>query len=94
MTRIRYIKQNGTLVSTKPILCNNRFVQITLNVETMRYKIVDSSTNELIVEGSEPSVHQLKRKAKDILKSIGATFLDEVRNTHEQRKLVIEATNN
>jgi hypothetical protein len=94
MTRIRYIKKETTLVSTKPILCNNRFVTVTLDLDTMKYKLTDSTTNEVITQGVGADTATLKRNAKKDLRSIGATFLDEVRNTHGERKLVIEATNN
>lgn len=87
MTRIRYIKANNLLINTKPILCNNKFVNIVLNTTDMTYRIVDANNEkDTIAEGVQPSIHQLKRKVKESLKSIGAVFFDEVRG----KKFVIE----
>ena len=95
MTRVRYIKTNNLLINTKPILCNHRFVNVILNTNDMTYNVIDANNEkEVIIEGVQPSIHQLKRKVKECLKSIGASFLDEVRNTHKQRKLIIETTDN
>ena len=91
MTRIRYIKANHLLISKKPILCSNKFVNVILNVKDMTYSIVDANNEKsVIVEGTQPSIHQLKRKAKNALKQIGASFLDEVRG----KKYIIETADN
>ncbi len=91
MTRLRYIKTNHLLISAKPVLCSNRFVNVILNINDMTFRIVDANNEkDVIIEGTQPSIHQLKRKAKSSLKLIGASFLDEVRG----KKYIIEPTNN
>lgn len=94
MTRIRYIKKDGLLISVKPILCNNRFITVTIDTEKMRYKLTDATSNEVVAHGVGADTASMKRNAKRDLRSIGATFLDEVRNTNGERKLIIEATSN
>lgn len=87
MTRIRYIKANNLLINKKPVLCNNRFVNVILNTHDMTYKIIDANnSNDTIIEGIQPSIQQLKRTVKQSLKSLGAVFFDEVRG----KKLIIE----
>jgi hypothetical protein len=57
----------------------------------MTFRIVDANNEkDVIIEGTQPSIHQLKRKAKSSLKLIGASFLDEVRG----KKYIIESTDN
>lgn len=94
MTRIRYTKNESQLISVKPILCNNRFVKVTIDTEKMRYKITDTVSKEVIIQGVGVDIHSMKRKAKQDLRSIGAVFLHEVRNKDGERKLIIETKNN
>lgn len=97
MTRVRYTKtdfNNTVLVSVKPVLCNNRFVNVTIDTDKMKYKLVDATSNELITQGVGADTASLKRKAKQDLRTMGAVFLDEVRNKNGERKLVIETTDN
>jgi hypothetical protein len=89
MTRIRYKKQDNTLVSAKPILCNNRLAIIILNTETMKYELVDATTKEILVAGISSSVQGLKKSAKTAAQTIGAKFLDELRNGKSERKLIV-----
>jgi hypothetical protein len=88
MTRIRYKKTDKELVSTKPILCNNKFVNVKINLDKMTYCLIDATSNELILNGGAPDTQTIKRRIKNDLKSIGAKFFDEIRNG---RKLIIEA---
>lgn len=94
MTRIRYKRTNSELITTKPILCNNRFVNIRINLTNMKYYITDADSNEVIIQGVEANVQSLKRKAKSDVQAIGATFYDEVRNGKKERKLIIASENN
>jgi hypothetical protein len=93
MTRIRYTKKDHLLICTKSILCNNKFVKAHIDLQTMKYFITDANTEELIDSGCEKSLELLKKRMKKSLKSIGAVFYDEVRNTYRERKLIIETTN-
>lgn len=90
MTRIRYKKENNQLISFKPILAQNRFVNIVINTNTMEYKIIDINSNDTIVSGVSDTLYGLKRNAKVALLSIGAIFNAEVRKTgNEERRLVV-----
>jgi len=93
MTRIRYKKTNAELVSTKPILCNNRFINVRIDLSKMRYYLSDATSNEVVVHGAASDTQSLKRRAKQDLKSIGATFYDEIRSNGKTRKLLIENEN-
>jgi len=93
MTRIRYKTNGAQLVSTKPILCNNCLVLVTIDPVKLKYWIKDTNAKANLVEGIAPSLHAIKKKVTMDLKSLGATFLDEVRNAGTERKLIIEATN-
>ena len=90
MTRIRYFKNDHLIQTVRPILCNNRFVSVTLDTETMRYKLVDVVSKEVLVNGVGVDANTMKRNAKRDLRSIGATFSDEVR---KERKLIIGSEN-
>lgn len=91
MTRIRYKKTDKELVSIKPILCNNKFVYVKINLDKMLYYLIDATSNELILNGGAPDVQTIKRRVKRDLKSIGAKFFDEIRSG---RKLIIAPENN
>jgi hypothetical protein len=95
MTRIRYKldEETGNLVAVKPILCNTRFVTVSLDTKSMRFIITDANTNEVITKQVAPTVPLLKKQAKAYLVSLGATFYDEVRNKNGERRLRIESAN-
>lgn len=81
-------------MSTKPILCNNKLVLVNIDPTKLKYWICETTNKSKLVEGVAPNLHLIKKKAKNDLKTLGATFLDEVRNTDGERRLIIETTNN
>ena len=91
MTRIRYRKKDNTLTSSKPIVCNNKLVDVSINFTSMTYQIVDVVSKETVYSGVSSTVNNLKKDAKNILIKLGASFYNEVRNTNgKESKLIIE----
>lgn len=80
----------GQLISVRPILCNNKFAKIVIDIKTMTFNVVDLNTNEVLCEGVAGSIPSLKNAAKQAAKNIGANFSDEVRNNGSIRKFVID----
>lgn len=90
MTRIRYKKENNQLISVKPILAQNRFVNIIIDTNGMTYRVIDATTSDTLITGVADTLYALKRNAKNSVLSIGAIFNAEVRKTgNEERRLVV-----
>lgn len=77
MTRIIYKECGGRLISQE-ILCNNQFVSIFLFPKELKYGIYND--DDLLKEGSANTLVSLKKRAKQAVKDLGATFYSEVRN--------------
>ena len=76
MTRIRYEKVNGMLIS-KPVFTGRTNLVVTMFVETLTFNIVDGTV--VVVEGTGRTLPELKRNVKNELLRQGVTFNDEVR---------------
>jgi hypothetical protein len=89
MTRIRYRKNDNYLFSTKPVLVNNYFVSITIDLEKLSYTLSVSGENQTLPFESRTSktLAGLKVKVKRTLRQMGANFNDEIRNRGSTEKL-------
>ena len=87
MTRIRYSKNNesATLTSTKPILCGETFVRVSIDMNTMQWFIIKSENNQVMASGTNDTLTKIKKDVKDNTVKLGATYYNEVRN----RKLIL-----
>lgn len=90
MTRIRYKKDGTKLISVKPIICNNTAANIIIHLDKMKYQIINLVNEQVIAEGTAQSPYLLKRDAKNLAKTLGANFLDEIRKP--ERKFVLSET--
>lgn len=81
--RIRYNKvENGVTVSRRMFTTSEGTeVKAELNFNTMKYRILNSQTNEVVAEGGD-SVNKnvLKIQCKDNLLDLGVSFGEENRN--------------
>ena len=84
MTRIRYKNK-----LSQPVLCDTTLYQIKLVPKVLGAYIIDIQTKDsYIVYGK--SLSDLKRKAKNELKKLGAKFGDEIRNRGMTEKLDLD----
>lgn len=79
MTRIRYSRINGNLVSGL-ILCGSDMVTILISPSDMCYNIIAGNTGRSIGRGESNTLSRLKKLAKAHLKMLGSVFDDDVRN--------------
>jgi hypothetical protein len=85
MTRIRYKKLNSNVLVSNEILCNNEFVQIELKTDDLSYVIFN--TQGALKTGIAENLAGLKKKAKTIVKELGANFTDEIRSKNKKLEL-------
>lgn len=88
VTRIRYTRENGALVS-KPLFNGRTNVVIHIFPETMTFQVTDVETKETIGGGTDTSLHALKKHVKNFLVGFGVKFQDEVRVKKGPREAVI-----
>lgn len=81
MTRIRYSKVDGKLVSKGNIMAKTELVEVVIDPTNLTFLIrtVGGSSYE-ITQGGGDTLHLCKSLAKGHLKKIGVVFEDEVRN--------------
>lgn len=82
MTRIKYTKDTENkrlVVSTKPILCNNRFVNVIINLDTLQWKIIDAESKKTLLSGVNNTLTKIKKDVKLATIKLGATYYDQVR---------------
>lgn len=78
MQRLRYNKtEDGKFINKTPLIAGGDLV--TVEVWGLKFKIKSSSGNTLI-EGDTKNNFDLKKNIKSNLKSLGVSFLDEVRS--------------
>lgn len=78
MQRVRYKKLSVNIYqSTKPILLGQNLAKVDINLESRTLKIFDGS--HILYETSGKDYTELKKKAKNALKELGASFQDEIR---------------
>lgn len=82
ITRIRYTKQDNTLVSNEMIMGSD-LVKATITETT--HSITDSS-GKLLYHGEHKNLAKAKKLLKDKLRGFGIPFGDEIR----KRKIAIE----
>lgn len=85
MTRIIYKKQNNILTNKYPILCNNKFLNVEINLNTLVYHI--SELTENLISGQGKNSADVKKRVKQYLKDSGVVFKDEIRNKGNTKKL-------
>lgn len=86
--RIRYSKpSNGVLLSRRNyVTAGGREVNVELDLNAKKYRILDASTSEVVSAGGDTrNLSVLKIQAKRGLTDLGVTFADEtrVRGTNE-----------
>lgn len=88
MTRIRYKKdkEKNCVISEKPVLCGNKFVNIIIYLDTMEWRIQDALTDKVLFEGINNTLKKIKKDIKIATIKLGATFYDDVKS----RKLIIK----
>lgn len=88
MTRLTYLKLNAhLLVVDRLVLCGTKPVCIVINSDTLIYRIQDTDNGDVLASGTGASLTDAKVKVKRLLKELGATFYDEVRNRGQFEKL-------
>jgi len=81
ITRIRYKKEdNGNLVLMNPLVAGADLLTVTLIPSQLGYVITDTSTGNVVENGTATSLQMLKIKAKRALVSRGVVFSEEVRH--------------
>ena len=87
MTRLTYKRfpDSPILIAKYPILCNNKMVNVSLNFETLVYKIYE--VDGVLAEGQGKSLNDCKKKIKNNLILLGANFTSEIRNRGNTKKL-------
>lgn len=80
MTRIRYNKNEQGLLVSAPILAGTQLVQVELDVQNTRFRVLDATSGQPLHDETASSEQTLKIAAKRQLRSMGASFNDEVRN--------------
>ena len=81
MKRVIYNRlTNGTQLS-KPMLAKTMVVTVTLNELNTQFTIINTDTQEILLEGKAKNRQELLKNVKYSLKSLGVFFEDEVRNT-------------
>lgn len=87
MTRLRYKKIVNTslLVSKADILCNNKNVNVVIDEATLVYKLYEVTS--VLVQGQGLTLSDCKKRVKNDLKVLGATFFQEIRNRGATAKL-------
>lgn len=94
-TRIKYQSTgNNKYKSIKPILCEEKLVEVHLDVDRMEYNIINLVNNKSIANGISTTLYNLKRDAKNTLKSLGVVFKSEIRKDHDKRKLILSTEDN
>ncbi|NDD85231.1 hypothetical protein EBZ38_13290 [bacterium] len=80
MVRIRYIKNNdGLLTSKEPMMAGSVIVGVSISPESFRWVVSSRESGDTLAEGNEVSLVMAKIKAKSKLRSLGVSFDDEVR---------------
>lgn len=82
MQRIRYVTSPvdiSKLVSTKPILVVNQFVNVVLKPAEVSSVIVNVDTATVLATVKAKTLAALKKAVKQELVNLGATFVPEVR---------------
>lgn len=87
MTRIRYKKDRlkNCLFSVKPILCNNKFTEIVIDLNSMEWKIYDAESKDVLLSGINNTLTKIKKDVKIATMKLGATYYSEVKG----RRLII-----
>jgi len=86
MTRIKYTKKAEVLRS-QSFLCGTVIASITIFPSTLKYAI--STDKKTLKTGTANTLTSLKKKAKLAAKELGASFLDEVRNSGKTERFKI-----
>lgn len=78
MKRIKYKKLSKNLYqTTKPIMLGQNLVHVTINVDTKTLTIFDGV--HILYNSTEKNYSALRKKARKVLKELGAKFEDEIR---------------
>lgn len=86
-TRIKYISRGKTLVTSNPILCGTSLYVVTINVDETEARLEEVGGNNQVYIAKAVTLSGLKKHIKQLLKNLGATFGQEIRNKGETRKL-------
>jgi hypothetical protein len=79
-TRIRYLRNNENgFYYSKPILAGREMVVVTIMPEKLSYTISTIETSAVLFHDTGKNLPDLKRRAKEALKAMGANFNPEVR---------------
>lgn len=80
-TRIRYKrKENNTLLSNKTFQVQGHTVCIWIDLNANSYKVSDTTTGQVMAQGTDKNPAYVKKAAKTALQSLGYVFTDEKRN--------------
>lgn len=87
MTRLRYMTENGRLLSRK-FLVQNKWTHITLTPDSLTYSIL-TEDGDVLAQGNANTLNSLKKKAKQVATELGASFFQEIRNRGKFEKLEV-----
>lgn len=79
MKRLRYTKISKNIYkTTQPVYLGQNLVHVLINVDTKTITIYDGS--EVLYNSTEKNYDALRKKARKVLKELGAKFETEVKS--------------
>lgn len=85
MTRLTYIESNNILQNKYPILCNNKMINVEIDLNKLTYRVYDMEGT--IVQDQGKNSSDVKKRLKNYLIQSGVVFRSEIRNKGKTKKL-------
>lgn len=90
MKRIKY-KKEGVMLLTQRFLVPQMSLQGLIDTSNHNVQVHDDVTGEFVANHNTTSLHAAKKLLKELLKSYGVTFMDEVRTKYHKLQKKDEA---